>query len=211
MTQELEAALYQELDDVIEVGLEDVVERLKRVITHHSYLGKLKEFEEFYVNPIDQGFDDDILKHRLNLMFEELSEIAVACGNNVLRHYYDNLLRKKIEELANIYFIQDNPKDPVEILDGLLDLQYVLSGTVIRIGLSDFDKAFAVVHKNNMGKYFNSYAEAAQRAEKLIINSPEMSEVKIIPCGDKYILKINGKVIKPANHVKPSLSEYVQE
>lgn len=69
--------------------------------------------------------DDKVSSLRYNLMSEENKEYFIAC-------------------------LQDNK---VEILDALIDMAYVLFGTVAAHGMTDeFIKGFTLVHKNNMTK-----------------------------------------------------------
>ena len=62
---------------------------------------------------------------RYNLMLEENEEYIEACNSNNL----------------------------VEVLDALVDQQYVLNGTILNHGLQHvFDEAYNRVHENNMTK-----------------------------------------------------------
>ena len=86
-------------------------------------------------------YDKDICLLRLQLIQEELSELALA------------LSQKRI----------------VNVLDALVDLQYVISGTVLAFGLQDkFDAAFEEVHLSNMSKLENGQPliDAAGRIKK---------------------------------------------
>jgi predicted HAD superfamily Cof-like phosphohydrolase len=86
-------------------------------------------------------YDKDICLLRLQLIQEELSELALA------------LSQKRI----------------VNVLDALADLQYVISGTVLAFGLQNkFDAAFQEVHLSNMSKLENGQPliDAAGRVKK---------------------------------------------
>ena len=88
---------------------------------------------------------------RLNLIYEEYCELNQAIDNN----------------------------DLVETFDALLDLQYVLFGTVLEFGLQDyFSAGFDEVHRSNMTKLDST-------------GSP------------KY--RKDGKVIKSDMYIKPDL------
>lgn len=73
-----------------------------------------------------------------------------------LEHAYDlrnpYVLRAHLmcEELAEVLEAMAN-QDELELLDGLADLQYVLSGTAVTFDLP-LDKAFEEVHRSNMTK-----------------------------------------------------------
>lgn len=86
-------------------------------------------------------YDKDVCLLRLQLIQEELSELALA------------LSQKRI----------------VDVLDALVDLQYVISGTILTFGLQDkFDAAFQEVHLSNMSKLENGkpLIDAAGRVKK---------------------------------------------
>lgn len=55
-------------------------------------------------------------------------------------------------------------KDFVETVDGLVDQLYVIYGMLARIGV-DADKAFAIVHDNNMSKLCKTEEEAQQSVD----------------------------------------------
>lgn len=60
-----------------------------------------------------------------------------------------SLIQEELNELKDA--IADN--NMVEVLDALVDLQYVLSGTILEFGLQHvFEDAFREVHSSNMTK-----------------------------------------------------------
>lgn len=92
-----------------------------------------------------------------------------------------NLLAEELEELQDA--IKDN--DPVEVLDALVDLQYVLDGAFLSFGLHDVkESAFNEVHRSNMSKLGED-------------GKPIRRE------GD-------GKVMKGPNYFKPDLTQFVK-
>lgn len=233
MTEKTKGKLYEYLDTEMEIDLEFIEEDCDGIVTileQESYIGKVKEFETTFVNLNDVKFDEEMLKKRINLMFEELSEIAIAGGTSVRTHFF-NLMIEKSHECNNIltHEIKENvetPMNKVEVLDGLCDLQYVLSGSVIKLGLdSMFDEAFLAVHENNMDKKYDTYADVKKRANKWEKQNTELADtlfpehrIEIIPDSGKvlqpgeeckYILKVDGKIIKPENHKKVSLLKFL--
>lgn len=98
-----------------------------------------------------QFLDFDLAGFRINFMLEELREYAEATG-----YVYDNVEKKFVlNEYAKL--------DLEKAFDGLLDLQYVLSGTVRLHGFhtppagqvgneNRFDEGFFRVHWANMEK-----------------------------------------------------------
>lgn len=60
---------------------------------------------------------------------------------------------KLMQEENREYFEAVQYTDIVEVLDALVDMQYVLNGTILSHGLQHvFDEAYNRVHENNMTK-----------------------------------------------------------
>src|SRR5690349_12745579 len=93
-----------------------------------STLEQVQEFHETYGLPVcdePSVSDEKTNALRINLIAEELEELKAALDNN----------------------------DPLETLDALIDLQYVLDGAFLSLGLHDVkDAAFNEVHRSNMSK-----------------------------------------------------------
>lgn len=94
----------------------------------NDHLKNVKSFHEvFEVNIEDNPKipDGDRVILRADLLQEELSEFIEACEK----------------------------RDLVKVADALVDLEYILCGTVLEFGLADiFDKLFKEVHRSNMTK-----------------------------------------------------------
>jgi predicted HAD superfamily Cof-like phosphohydrolase len=90
-----------------------------------------------------------------------------------------NLLSEELEELKEA--IDNN--DIVGIADALVDIQYVLSGSVIEFGLSSiFEKLFDEVHASNMSKLDEN---------------------------GNAIIREDGKVLKSSLYFKPNLKPII--
>jgi len=88
---------------------------------------------------------------------------------NDLRH---ELLR---EELAELKEAMDN-NDPVETLDALTDLQYVLDGAYLSLGFHLLkDSAFAEVQRSNMSKLGADGKPVVREADGKILKGPNYS------------------------------------
>jgi predicted HAD superfamily Cof-like phosphohydrolase len=91
-------------------------------------LNLVKQFHRSFGVRIAEGpyiLDDSINKLRIELLQEELYELAVALGG----------------------------EDTVKTLDALTDLQYVLDGAYLSLGFHKMkDEAFSIVHQSNMDK-----------------------------------------------------------
>lgn len=89
------------------------------------------------------------------------------------------LLVEETEELR----LALEARDPVEVLDALVDLQYVLDGAILSLGYRNiFNWAFDEVHESNMAKA-----------------GPD----------GKFMKREDGKVIKPEGWKPPNLRKFV--
>lgn len=95
--------------------------------------------------------DNETVKVRLNFLLEELMETAIAFGYTL----YNLPGESK--------FLKDEalPVQPLQIVDGLIDLEYVVLGTAAFCGLlsemtgkdvSYWEYGWAIVHEANMKK-----------------------------------------------------------
>lgn len=89
--------------------------------------------------------DHDLRMFRLNFLAEELRELGAALG-----------VRVQIE-MASHYEVSsqsvDAPSRLIDALDALVDLEYILHGTVDLLGLSRvYDEAWRRVHAANLTK-----------------------------------------------------------
>lgn len=123
-------------------------------------LEQVQEFHDTYGLPVKDAPDLSDPKTndlRINLLAEELDELKEALKNN----------------------------DPVEALDALIDLQYVLDGAFLSLGLHDVkEAAFAEVHRSNMSKLGED--------------------------GKPIRRESDGKVMKGPNYFTPDLAQFVK-
>lgn len=95
---------------------------------------------------------------------------------NELRY---NLLAEELQELKDGM----NAKDPVAVLDALVDLQYVLDGAFLSLGFADYkDIGFDEVQRSNMSKLGED---------------------------GKPILREDGKIMKGPNYFPPDLHSVI--
>lgn len=125
----------------------------------------------------------DVCTLRINLLQEELNELAEAIHNN----------------------------DIVEVADALTDLQYVLSGAVLAFGLQDrFAALFAEVQRSNMSKACATLEEAEATA-KWYLTEKNMAS-SIVEKEGKYIVLRTGdsKVLKSIAYSPAQLAPLVE-
>jgi predicted HAD superfamily Cof-like phosphohydrolase len=125
-----------------------------------STLEQVQEFHDTYGLPVKSSPDLSDPKTndlRINLIAEELEELKEAIRNN----------------------------DPLETLDALIDLQYVLDGAFLSFGLHDVkEAAFNEVHRSNMSKLGED--------------------------GKPIRRESDGKVMKGPNYFKPDLAQFIK-
>ena len=128
---------------------------------NNNYLEMVSEFHKTFNAPIletPQIPSTERCNLRVSLMQEELNEIKEAIENN----------------------------DLVEVVDGLCDLMYVLSGSILEFGLGDkFVELFNEVQRSNMSKACNTQQEALMT----------LSHYKQKDGTEGYYQKINGKFL----------------
>ena len=99
-------------------------------------LTQVKEFHQRFEHPILPTPTIPDAKRcalRVSLLVEELKELQVAIENN----------------------------DIVEVADAFCDLEYVLSGAILELGMGDkFPELFSEVHRSNMSKACKTLQEA---------------------------------------------------
>lgn len=120
---------------------------------------QVKEFHEKFNHPVKDEpdlSDDKLNALRRNLLQEELNELTDALHD----------------------------KDPVKVLDALSDLQYVLDGAYLSLGLWRWkEQAFNEVQRSNMSK---------------------LGE------GGKPIYRADGKILKGPNFTPPDLKSVLE-
>lgn len=118
-----------------------------------SSIEKVKEFHRKFRHPIAKDWNENI-------------------SDNVVRLRKD-LLKEELEELEHALA----KRDPVEVLDALTDLQYVLDGTYLSTGLWPYkEAAFKEVHRSNMTKSLN-YNEDGKTVKGPNYVPPNLKEV----------------------------------
>lgn len=189
MTQKTEKELYEMLDHFhIHIGeegkdlsnvymkhsdIQALVDNIKDIIDRNSYHSKVKEFHETFdqiINNDPTFLSREKIVPRLAFKLEELTELAEACGIEVLGDFQRELFKKSQE----VHYTCENKREYiipniVKALDALCDLQYFLSGTIVAMGLSRVIEAgFEEVHSSNMSKACISQEEATKTVEKYL-------------------------------------------
>ena len=83
--------------------------------------------------------------------------------------FFLKLIREEMKELEEAVKCNDY----VEMVDALADILYVVYGAGCRIGM-DMDKAFALVHENNMSKLCSTEEEAIKTVQYYFDNKEKL-------------------------------------
>jgi predicted HAD superfamily Cof-like phosphohydrolase len=128
---------------------------------------KVAQFHQAFGHPINKGDDDDLIVLRNRLIQEE----------------YDELKDEMAAAMVDIQtFGQISTKTKARMLKEMADLQYVLSGLAVALGLP-LQIAFNRVHASNMSKLGKD---------------------------GKPILREDGKILKSELYIPPDLEDLVE-
>ena len=130
------------------------------------------QFHKVFKAPLDEEWSNDNLSLRLRLMKEEMKEIEDEIK-------YIITVNTLLSKCSKIY--EPAPEEKAKLLKEMADLQYVLSGTAVALGL-DLQTAFNRVHASNMSKLDDD---------------------------GKPIFREDGKVLKGPNYKEPDLLDLV--
>ena len=125
------------------------------------------DFHKKFNHAIDEPWTSKLLELRMKLIKEECNEVSQEFASMIV-----DIERGKtvsIEQKTNL-------------LKELCDLQYVLSGAAVALGLNEMQVAFNRVHKSNLSK---------------------------LGANGKPVYRDDGKVIKGPNYVPPELKDLV--
>ena len=164
-------------------------------------INQVKEFQVTFNQPVldfKEKITADRAKLRLNLILEELHELAVSLGEE--KHF-----RWQISKILEKEEIVTPMMSKVTQADALADLEYVIKGTVIECGLIEvFDEVFDEVHASNMSKSIINVNDLIHEELILTTNNIEY-EVKTTAKRFVLIRKEDGKIIKPSTYKKPDI------
>ena len=176
-------------------------------------LDNVKEFHQTFGAPVldEPTIPLDRVNLRINLLLEELVELAQASGRNALNEFSKQL---KIEA----YRIEKGITNPlgekgnvVEALDALCDIDYVLNGAALEYGMIKiFDLAREEVHRSNMSKVCKDQDEAIETMKNNA--KGEACTYKYSPAADGYIVSriVDGKTIKSINYSPANLEQFIK-
>jgi predicted HAD superfamily Cof-like phosphohydrolase len=179
--------------------------------TEDNYINKVAEFMTTAGQPVHEApiiMPEDRARLRIALIFEELREYAEASGQI---YYFDELCEKWLANSHNMTQVHPHPTrvDPVEQLDALCDMQYVLSGAVIENGFKNvFDEAFDEVQRSNMSKFCKDEDEAIQTVASYTNQNIETYYEKV---DNLYVIRRteDHKILKSINYSPADLKRFI--
>jgi predicted HAD superfamily Cof-like phosphohydrolase len=179
---------------------------------NNTKLELVKKFMEIggqVINESPTKIPKELNKLRIALLFEEVKEYAEASG---LLDYFAGLCRDEQEQ-----FFQDSNAEyvpvisQIEQLDALVDIDYILRGTVITHGFSNIiDKAFDYVNESNMSKFCDNECKAKETVEDYTSQGIETYYKEV---GDYYVIyrKGDNKILKSIDYAPVRLDNLLRK
>jgi predicted HAD superfamily Cof-like phosphohydrolase len=193
----------------------DLVDEIQIVNYNETPLNKVKVFMEAFkqeTKPFPTFPDNNTMLLRLDLILEELVELAEACGNNILSQFGTTLKNKAEEIRDNVEKNRENLQPSMaKVLDALIDIEYVNLGAIHSFGLTNFFfDGFDNVHNSNMSKLCVSMDEAIKTQESYTTQS---ISTEIVPYKE-YFLVIrtrDNKILKSINYIPANLEQFLND
>ena len=150
---------------------------------------QVAEFHEAMAHPISETIelpDASTLKFRTEFIQEELKELVDAVKEG----------------------------DIVKMADGLGDIQYVLDGFFLNVGLHPYkEEICTAIHESNMSKKARTEDEALESVRARQAEFPEYHVMhRRAPDGEGYVIfdDKSGKILKPVGYFKPKIKAILE-
>jgi predicted HAD superfamily Cof-like phosphohydrolase len=117
------------------------------------------------------------------------------------------LLEEELRELESAAY----RGDIVEVLDALVDLQYILHGAVLDFGLQDvFSEAEKEVHRSNMSKFCEDTESAKRSVIKYQLNEVE-AYYRLV--NKRFVIRrsMDEKILKGENYSSPKIKKILEK
>lgn len=173
------------------------------------YSNKVRQFHKTFKHPapdeIVEVVDKELIKQRIQYMLEEIDEIAKAADLNVVD------IVSEMEQQNKFKPIPEDHKGIPGVLDGLVDLEYFLHGTLVAVGIPTplFNTAFEKVHKANMDKLCTN----VNLPMTLQMYKDKGIDVIAEPVEKGFIITRvdNNKVVKPFGYKAASITKIIDD
>lgn len=178
-------------------------------ITRENMVEPLMEIGGYTIEEDPEKVSIEKRELAISLIFEELSELVEASGisykmDELCKEYLNKFSGSSNKNKANFKV------DKVEQLDGLADLQYVVSWAVNTLGHSKhFEEAYAEVSLSNSTKACKTIEEAKATVDYYMETKEVESTIYSLDSGG-YAVKqnSNGKVLKSINYIKANFEQF---
>lgn len=210
-TDKQEKELHEVLDSIemtsdSSLPTYEIADKVIALENKHSYIGQVTEFMETF-KQTSNHISKDTMKLRLDLILEELIELAEGCGKEIASqfavklHDHAIVLHQRVEE-SKVPMYQDY----VAIMDAHCDLQYVLSGSIVAFNQDKvFDECFEEVHRSNMSKACNSLQVAEQTKDTYASKGVECYiDVQDADKGVWFVRRTGDKKMLKSNEYSPA-------
>ena len=121
-----------------------------------------------------------------------------------------DLLQEEVRELKEAFL----KRDLVAVADALADIEYILLGTVLEVGMdTTYEKAFEIVHNANMSKVCKDHDELKRSIEyyrdKRGVDSAGVEQED----GTFVLKRSDGKILKSVGYqpAEPKLQKLLEE
>jgi predicted HAD superfamily Cof-like phosphohydrolase len=210
--------------------LNDMISTISEEIVDESSIMKVANFHKLFQHPVGSVHKPELITmqamfQRVVLLYEEVIELAEACGSELLSEFREYIKKENDRAIKNSKAINVTTKlDMVEVIDAIVDIQYILDGTSLTFGVgSVVHEAFDVVHENNMNKATTdreiamlSVKHYATKGIKLQVEEVQLGDEEnhrfVLTCvhDDNGIVPL-GKIMKPINHRKVNLADIYEK
>lgn len=152
----------------------------------HDFMLLVEQIPEDHKLDVTKLSSSDVqfAKLRLKLITEELSEMFEAFLSEKAFEGNFVSLFQNIQQIIDTLSKEDFNLDRKEILDAIVDQDYINSGTGVWLDLP-LEEGFQAVHENNL--------------------------TKVDPITGKVIKREDGKILKPASYVSVDLQKVLDE
>lgn len=190
---------------------------LRTLAYRQSYNGQVEIFMNTFKQEVNQfpvPISSQIMKLRLALILEELAELAEGCGKEVASHFSVQLLNKSQEIHNKTEKSLVEGTSSLDIFDALLDIQYVVSGTVLAFGMQHiFEEGFEEVHRSNMSKACTSWMDAEETKARYELSGTECYIDKTDENKGIWLVKrtVDNKLLKSNRYSSADLSKILNK
>lgn len=217
--ERMQVAVFEVLDNLDETRRQfddepyllkedDIHEIARAIFEQYVAYDPIADVRQFLVAggkryPVKPGYIlRDTLFLCLSLMLEELYEIASQTGRSTFDRF-----KALVDKYQSKYKDVDGQYNNAELLDGLIDLEYVQKNAVILWGFAGiYAEAWEMVHSANMSKFRMTEQQADRTIAELGVLQPTHEFRKEQGTYGWTVLRDDDKIMKPIPFRAPDLN-----